>query len=169
MASVLSHPVVPLAVSQWFPPGSLSPTVVALGMTCSVLPDLDVIGFAFGIRYGDLFGHRGFSHSICFALLVAALLTWWTSGGGSVFLFLFLATLSHPLIDACTNGGLGIAFFSPFSNRRYFFPWRPLEVPPIGIVAFFSPRGWAVLQSELLWIWLPCLALTGLARWLRPG
>jgi hypothetical protein len=37
----------------------------------------------------------------------------------------FLATASHGVLDATTNGGLGVAFFSPFDNRRYFLPWRP--------------------------------------------
>lgn len=167
MASILTHPIVPLALSRLFPDGSLSPGVILLGMICSVVPDLDVIGFAFGIRYGDLFGHRGFSHSISFALVVAGLLTWIVQGSWLVFLFLFLSILSHPLLDAFTNGGLGIAFFSPFSNSRWFFPWRPLEVPPIGVRAFFSMRGLAVIKSELIWVWLPSAALIWLGRLLR--
>jgi inner membrane protein len=55
-----------------------------------------------------------------------------------------------------TTGGLGVAFFSPFSNTRYFFPWRPIAVSPIG-ARFFSPRGFAVLLSEALWVWTPML------------
>ena len=58
-----------------------------------------------------------------------------------------------------TNGGLGVAFFAPFDNRRYFLPLRPLEVSPIGTYGFFGPRGVAVLKTELAWVWLPCLAL----------
>jgi len=41
------------------------------GVACSVMPDLDVIGFRFGIRYGDFWGHRGFTHSLLFAALLA--------------------------------------------------------------------------------------------------
>jgi hypothetical protein len=52
----------------------------------------------------------------------------------------FLSTLSHPLLDAMTDGGLRNAFFSPFSNRRYFFPVSPIAVPPIGIRVFFETR-----------------------------
>jgi inner membrane protein len=37
---------------------------------CAVLPDADVIGFRLGIPYSHFFGHRGYSHSICFAFLV---------------------------------------------------------------------------------------------------
>jgi inner membrane protein len=41
------------------------------GAVCSVLPDFDVVGFRFGIRYADFWGHRGFTHSLIFAALLA--------------------------------------------------------------------------------------------------
>lgn len=69
-------------------------------------------------------------------------------------MYFFLATASHGFLDAMTNGGLGVAFFSPFNNVRYFLPWRPIRVSPIGVTRFFSHRGLEVVQSELLWIWL---------------
>jgi inner membrane protein len=68
-------------------------------------------------------------------------------------------TASHGALDALTNGGLGVAFFAPFSNARYFFPWRPVEVSPIGVAPFFSEWGVRVLESELVWLWLPAAAL----------
>jgi len=64
-----------------------------------------------------------------------------------------------------TDGGLGVAFFSPLDNHRYFLPWRPIHVSPIGIERFFTDRGIAVLQSELLWIWLPA-ALLAVSAWI---
>ena len=36
-----------------------------------MIPDIDVIGFRFGIHYGDFWGHRGFTHSLVFAALLA--------------------------------------------------------------------------------------------------
>ena len=39
-------------------------------------------------------------------------------------LYLFLSTASHGVLDALTDGGLGVAFFSPFDQTRYFFPFR---------------------------------------------
>ena len=85
--------------------------------------------------------------------------------------YLFLATASHGILDATTDGGLGIAFFSPFSNARYFLPWRPIAVSPIGVAAFFSERGLNVLRSEFKCIWLPSglfafLALAVRRRWI---
>jgi membrane-bound metal-dependent hydrolase YbcI (DUF457 family) len=59
-------------------------------------------------------------------------------------------TASHGVLDAMTDGGLGIAFFAPFDNTRYFFPFRPVKVSPIGL-SFFSARGLDVIWSELLW------------------
>lgn len=127
----------------------------------------DVIGFQFGVHYGDFWGHRGFTHSLVFAVLLASVLV--AAGSSSrmvsgisrltLWSYLFLATASHGLLDSLTDGGLGVAFFSPFDNHRYFLPWRPIRVSPIGVSRFFSDRGLAVLQSELLWIWLPSLLL----------
>ncbi len=132
-----------------------------IGALCSVVPDLDVIGFHFGIHYGDFWGHRGFTHSLLFAVLLATLallLTFRQAVPGlsrfALWMYFFLATASHGVLDAMTNGGLGVAFFSPFNNIRYFLPWRPIRVSPIGVTRFFSHRGLEVVQSELLWIWL---------------
>jgi inner membrane protein len=163
MSTILSHAAVPIALSAWFPAGTISPETFLLGAVCSMAPDLDVIGFAFGIHYGSMPGHRGFTHSIFFAACLGALLAVsWPSGEIGrfpVFLFLFLSTLSHPLLDAFTDGGLGVALFAPFFGKRYFFPWRPIAVPPIGIRPFFSAWGWRVFKSELRWIWLPSAVL----------
>jgi len=126
-------------------------------------PDLDVLSFRFGIPYGARFGHRGFSHSfVCAALLalavapVAAPLTgypWWLLAG-----IFFVIVSAHSLLDAMTDGGMGVALFSPFDDRRYFLPWRPIRVSPIGF-AVFSPWGLRALSSELLWVWLPLACL----------
>ena len=66
-----------------------------------------------------------------------------------MWLYFFLATASHGLLDAMTDGGLGVAFFSPFDNRRYFLPWTPIRVSPIGIEPFFTARGLEVLEERV--------------------
>jgi len=136
--------------------------ICVVGAVCSVIPDLDVMSFRFGIRYGDFWGHRGFTHSFLFAALLAsaAILVCFRQvqpglGRLPIWIYFFLATASHGFLDALTDGGLGVAFFSPFDNTRYFLPWRPIVVSPISVTRFFSDRGVAVLQSELLWIWIP--------------
>jgi inner membrane protein len=76
MCSVLTHPVVPIALSTVFPQEDLSPTVLLAGAACSVIPDLDVISFKFGIRSPHMLGHRGLTHSITFAAALGAVLTY---------------------------------------------------------------------------------------------
>jgi len=141
--------------------------VLLLAAACSALPDLDVIGFRFGIAYGDLLGHRGLSHSLPFAALVAPALAFalfrdprWRPQRLRLTALLFVATASHGLLDAMTTGGLGVALFSPFDTTRYFFPFRPILVSPIGISSFLSARGLQVLGNEVLWLWLPAALLS---------
>ena len=159
MPTVLSHPAVPLAIALGTGGEVTPPRPLLAGVICSVLPDLDSVGFWAGVPYEHLFGHRGFSHSLFFALVVG-LLGWVAASSLNVrptwaFLFLFIGTASHGLLDTLTNGGLGIALLSPFSNRRFFFPWRPIPVSPIGLGGFLSRRGLAILTGELFLLWLP--------------
>jgi inner membrane protein len=170
VASAISHGVAALAIGACFYRPETPWRIWVLGAGLAVLPDVDVIGFGFGFHYQDLLGHRGLTHSLCFAALVAGTLVMTRYRQGTpglsptmLFVYLFLAIASHGILDAMTDGGLGVAFFSPFSNARYFFPWRPIHVSPIGLARFFSARGLAVLESEVVWIWLPSALLTGAA------
>jgi inner membrane protein len=172
MASAFSHAVAALGIGVCFYRPDTAKRVWVVGAACSVIPDLDVIGFRFGIHYGDFWGHRGFTHSLLFAALLASVVMLAAFRRVSpgldrlrMWIYFFLATASHGLLDAMTDGGLGVAFFSPFDNHRYFLPWRPIRVSPIGTGRFFTHRGLEVLQSELLWIWLPA-ALLALSIWL---
>ncbi len=174
MASVFSHAVAAVSLGSAFYRPGLSKRIWVAGAFCSALPDIDVIGFHFGVRYGDFWGHRGFTHSLVFAAATAIVAGMAISkprvrdiAGCSVVLYLFLATASHGVLDAMTNGGQGVAFFSPFDNQRYFLPWRPIRVSPIGVGRFFGARGLAVLESELVWIWLPAAVFTILVFGLR--
>ena len=173
MASAFSHPAPVLALASLFPRRSVSRSAVLAGVCCSIVPDLDVITFFIGVPYGDVWGHRGFTHGLPFAAMLAgAIALVWPlrspqTNGFSLLLFLFLATASHGFLDAFTNGGLGVGFFAPFSSARYFFPVRPVEVSPIGVAPFLSARGRAVLFSELRWIWAPALAFVAVALIVR--
>jgi len=172
MASLVSHAVAALAMGAALHEPRVSKRVWLAGAVASTVPDLDVLGFRFGIPYGDFFGHRGFTHSLLFAAMLAtiaaaALRKGANLGAGALWTYLFLAAASHGVLDAMTDGGLGVAFFSPFGNGRYFLPWRPIVVSPIGITRFFTPRGLAVLGSELLVVWLPALVFAGSALFLR--
>jgi inner membrane protein len=125
----------------------------------SLAPDLDIIAFRFGIPYGAPFGHRGAAHSVCAALAlasVAALATRLTpeqaagrQGRARLWLLCAAVATSHGLLDSLTDGGLGIALLWPLSNRRYFAPWTPIPVAPIG-AGMFTARGLRVVLTESL-------------------
>ena len=123
MASAFSHAFVALAMGKAVRNKELGLRELFLGALCSVVPDLDVIGFHFGIGYGDMWGHRGLTHSVLFAALLAGSLVavWYRAkpavAMAGLFLYFFLCTASHGVLDAMTNGGLGVAFF-PHSIRQ---------------------------------------------------
>jgi len=70
MASILSHPAVSIGLSIALGRGTISRRLTLIAVVCSILPDIDALGFRMGIAYGDVFGHRGFTHSLLFASLV---------------------------------------------------------------------------------------------------
>jgi inner membrane protein len=174
MASAFSHAAAGLALGTAFWRPGIPARFWVLGATVAALPDLDSLGFRFGITYGDMLGHRGLTHSLAFAAVLAAVVTVAAFPSdtipvsrGQLWLYFFLATASHGVLDALTNGGLGVAFFAPFHNARYFFPVTPIEVSPISVRAFFTARGVRVLASELIWIWLPTISVAAAMLWLR--
>ena len=175
MPSIFSHAIFASAVGSAYTaePMAMPMRYWVLTAACAMLPDVDAIGFAFGVRYDSMLGHRGLTHSIAFALLVGLAVGMFAfgkrpTGPGKLQLVLYFAlvTLSHPLLDAMTNGGLGVALFAPFSAERYFFPLRPIEVSPLGM-DFFSARGLEVLASEVVWVWLPALLIYVAAKMYR--
>lgn len=161
MPTILSHPAVPLALGLALGGKVVSRRLLLAGVVASVVPDLDVIAFRVGISYAHELGHRGISHSILFAVglaVVAALSSRWLGTSRRLaFAFVLVSGASHGLLDMLTNGGLGVAYFWPFSNERLFFPVQVIEVSPLSLRRFFGPAGAVVLQSEALWIWAPCL------------
>lgn len=163
MPTVISHAAVPLALGLGLGQRRIPAAFVGAGVVASMLPDLDVIGFRLGIPYDAGLGHRGASHSFAAAMLIgllgAAAGRWLRTTPGRAFLFTFLAAASHGLLDMFTDGGRGVALLWPLSGERFFAPFRPIEVSPIGIASIFSARGLSVFTSEALCIWLPCAML----------
>ncbi|WP_164162126.1 metal-dependent hydrolase [Stenotrophomonas maltophilia] len=217
MPSIITHAAVPLALWCAADRGRIPPRLLAAGVIAAMLPDADVLAFALHIPYADAFGHRGASHSLLFACVLAAVAAvlaffgsgrpWsahrssgsrrpWSavlcqprlapteeamarSGSGRPWsavlrqprlaptkagptvastlqaaVFVFVCAASHPLLDAMTSGGLGVALAWPWSEQRFFAPWRPIRVSPFA-PQFFSARGVSTLLSELRWVWLP--------------
>lgn len=174
MPTILTHSCVALALGPTFRQLKIPTSALWVGALCCIVPDADVVAFLFDIPYASTFGHRGFTHSFFFAALLSGLITgWYRLKRGPelrlwpLALFLFLCTASHPLLDALTNGGEGVALFSPFSNTRYFAPWRPINVSPLLLSRFLEGSANHVLRSEGVWIIAPCLviALGSLVFW----
>jgi inner membrane protein len=146
------------------PPGRLSPALwAALLVGLSLAPDLDVLSFRLGIPYGASFGHRGATHSIAFAglsVLALGVVAWrFRIPPIPIIVVGGMVMVSHGVLDAFTDGGLGIALIWPFSYDRYFAPWRPILVAPLGW-RLLLPQGMGLMLHECL-IFLP-LFLVGL-------
>jgi inner membrane protein len=163
MPTILSHAAVPLALGLGLGPQRIPTRLLVVGVVASMLPDLDVLAFRFHIAYADALGHRGASHSLVFAfglaLVVLAMARHLKASSTTAFWFTAVCAASHGVLDTFTNGGLGAALWWPFSEARVFAPWQVIEVSPLRLRRVFSAKGWAVLLSELLWIWLPALLI----------
>lgn len=170
MPTIFTHPAVPLAIGLGLGQSVIPWRLLFFGVVASVVPDLDVLAFKFGIPYASVIGHRGLTHSVLFALVIAFLGIFayraFHASRLKTFAFLFVVTVSHAILDACTNGGLGVALLWPLFSERFFAPWQVIQVSPIG-THFFSEKGATVILSELLWVWLPCLALCVGLRFFR--
>ena len=136
MASVFTHAFVAVTAGTLQGPDDPPARFWILAVVCAILPDVDSIGFFLGVPYDHPFGHRGFTHSLFFALIVALLASTLFFSEGRVFsrrwlrmtLVFFVITASHGALDALTDGGRGIAFLAP---------WLPLRDPaaqPDGLV-----------------------------------
>ena len=169
MATVITHFVVASSMSS-IAPEEIPRLRLALVLgVLAVIPDLDVIGFQFGVAYSDALGHRGFTHSILFAAMLAFVVpfiafreiqvltkTWW-----ALVALAFLATISNGVLDAFTDAGLGVGFLIPFDDSRYFAPWRPLATSPLSISAFFDGPALRILANELVWVGFPLIGILG--------
>lgn len=156
-----------LALAVAIGPQRIGWRLALAGAVCGVMPDADMLLYVLHIDdYGGTYGHRGFTHSIGFALLVGALgaalagrrpgrSRWLTAA------YLALCTASHPLLDGLIDRGICNAWLWPLDGARHCLPWRP--VPMRGVPLFGLER----LLQELRWIGLPLALLAGAGVVLR--
>ncbi|MET3135107.1 inner membrane protein [Oxalobacteraceae bacterium GrIS 1.11] len=171
MPTILTHAAVPLALGIGLGGRLVSRRLLLAGVLAAMLPDLDVLAFRLHVAYSDTLGHRGATHSMAFALLVALMGLIFArqlrSDRSGAFIFLAVSALSHGLLDMFTNGGLGVALWWPLSAERLFAPWRVIEVSPLSVQRLLGGRGLEVMRSELLWVWLPAMAVCGALFFMR--
>ncbi len=175
MPSMVTHAAVGVAAAAAFAPAGAPLRVWPVAILAATIADADALSFVFRGSYSEMWTHRGFFHSLLFG---AALTLFWmavffpdTAAFSQrwfyYFVFFFLTFASHGLLDALTNGGTGVAFFSPFDNTRYFLPWSPIMVSPIRLSSFFGKWGCAVLRNEMRWIWVPTFSIAVFFRLIR--
>ena len=170
MASVISHPAVPLALAVAIGPERVPPALTIVACAASALPDIDAIGcgrrpygHCSGIAASRTRSSSRWRRRSCVCSLFAGRGTKpWTT-----FLLVFASTASHGLLDALTTGGMGVCLLQPLFEISVIPPWRHL-VSPIGVGRFFS-GGLPGARSELLWIWLPSAVLANTRPYVSEG
>lgn len=97
------------------------------GALAQSAPDIDFLGALWLTTDENLLAHRGFTHSVLFALLVAVFLALLAEKihrprnirFGKWVIFFLTEVLIHLFIDGFNNYGVG--WFEPFSHHRYTF------------------------------------------------
>jgi inner membrane protein len=159
MPTIISHAAVPLAIGIGLGQRRIPAPLLAMGVVASMLPDADVLLFRLGATYDTAWAHRGFSHSLGFAVLLgvlAAALFRKSVIPPIAFAFVSFAAASHGLLDMMTNGGHGVAILWPLTGQRYFFDWRPIQVSPLAASRFIT-RAARIAVTEVIWIWVPAV------------
>jgi len=149
--------MVAVAAGSVVAPRQLLRPFLLVGAVCAVLPDIDAIGRPFYGVTGDLEvfgGHRGFTHSITFAVLLGFFVSLttlvdrrWRGHRTGCALFVAIVTALHGVLDVFTSIGATtspVQFLSPFSTRGYAISRHPIDGP----------------LSELFLCFIPLIALT---------
>ena len=145
-----------LLIGRAYEARSTKERVVALTAfgAMALFPDADVLLTHVGADYHGQFGHRGFTHSLLFAVATAAgaflVARKWGTRPWLTAVLAFLAVTSHGLLDAMTYRTRGVPFFWPFTEYRFTFPWRHIPPAPVG-TNFLSQRGLEVAAVELVY------------------
>ena len=162
MPTVFAHAAAGIAAASILAPSDTPRRFWVAAAVCGALPDIDSLGRPFGFSGWDnmLGGHRGFTHSLFFAVLAAAAIAaWrvrdarWEGSPLRLWLCLALAVASHGFLDCFTTYGSGVALLAPFSWQRFTAPWHPLGA--IGGRMSIPVRMSTLMGNEVMWVGLP--------------
>lgn len=165
MPSFLGHAAAGIALGAAFADEETPRRAWVLGTLCALAPDLDWFTAFLRVHPGNFLAHRGITHSLmgAFVLATAAFLFGFRAEQrrGRIRAYLLLAALSHGLLDACTSGRIGVAFFYPFSMTRWGCFWQPFRDAPLPFWPGLQIPFLGALLGEVLWIGAPGLLLVG--------
>jgi inner membrane protein len=167
MTTLYTHAVAGLGIAALGMRRRMAWSYWLLAGTLPVLPDLDTLSMT---SYSSIWGHRGYTHSLAFAMmagLFATVLVGWylRSRFWQLAAIFCAAAASHPLLDMLTYGGNGVALWWPLSAERV-GSWGPIPVADLAM-EWPDPRRSRALQKELLYLWLPLAVLVGLVACMR--
>ncbi len=132
----------------------------------AMLPDADVFIMGLGSHDSIVTGHRGASHSLLTAVMVAIagglLARRYGWSGVRTMLAVMLAIGSHGLLDTLGQGGRPIPLLWPLTGERFQSPWLFLPDAPRGL-KFISRYG--LLDAVLEFVYF--LPVTVFALWPR--
>lgn len=168
MPTSITHAIPAITVGLGLGKDYLSKRLILTGAFIACIPDLDLISVRFwGIAKDSIYGHRGYTHSIFFALILALIVSlfFYKSGFKKAFIFLTFCAVSHGILDAFTEGGLGVALLWPMSDQRYYAFVQPIMNVGVSFRALYmTNRGLPIFISEFVWVWIPFLILGVMLR-----
>lgn len=123
----ITHTVLGAALGEAIAGKKMGKRAMLWGALANNAPDIDVIPGLFQSIPDSLLSHRGFTHSILFAVIVPPVLAWLFQRlyrkkdyGFATWYYIFASGLFvHIFIDALTNYGTG--WFEPFNHYRISF------------------------------------------------
>lgn len=123
----LTHIAIGACIGDAIAGKKLGKKAMLWGALANSLPDFDAIASFWLTMDRNLLAHRGFTHSILFAMLLTPLLAWfayrWHRSKGISYLawtiFFAIEIFCHMFLDTFNNYGIG--WLEPFSDRRFSF------------------------------------------------
>ena len=133
--------------------GKVSPVFEAI--TAIIISNVADLDFAFGFLSGENH-HRGFTHSVSFALIFSIAIAFFSSKISraslyKVFIFSSIIYGSHLLLDFFTTGGDGMLLLWPFSDNYYKSSF-PIFPPVHHNLGLFAPIHIIFISFELTYV-----------------
>lgn len=134
---------------------------LVFGAIAGTIPDLDTLALSGSDAWAEWRNHRGVTHSLFFAPVVAPLLGWIAWSGysrarpfepagahdalGAWIALFFFALVTHPMLDLFTI--YGTQLLAPFSDARFALPGLGI-IDPIYTLPLVAAAVWALARPQ---------------------